>query len=1648
MTVKKKHSFQEFVISEFLEHNQKLASASLPPDKQLQNKKLLYRIFHIEDEVFQQVENLAQIPGTTEITIFFSDFLERLDFADPFDIVDTLDDVINDYITLIDLLLDEEEYSQAILTFIKGIDDAKVESAQDKKDKEDIISEIDSAVTEKSAETHTIAAKPIAKETADTIPAETEPVLPDEPIVADNVKSEEFAPEVSEKTKTKAMPLAFDAVAESADPLAFSGFVFSEIKQRLARPNVEDWNKQKYKLSVDYLDSLEQLFNRNPELLNNQPNDSARFIAGRLIYFLNFDASVSSSVLSEIDAFCDLFANYVLENEKDLKKSFSGKSGRKKTNGTKKTIKGRKKSVKNFAEKELERLQGEVADCLNNETYDLFPDVLTKIADFSLVQGFDGLETMAEKLKIFMLSNKEEITNAVFSNRRNELGQQFELLFTGESNKDEDQIESALYALLAIVNEEKTELTREKVYSLDEVKVTLKSIWLNNIHNRQLDGIQNYLEYDRENAHLLNYSTDFIESFDVIISFLDQNNLNPEYWEEYFYLLPEAVQTGDHVELVEVVNKALDLSTGSLFGIDNQERIQTEIFTQLHKRFNNIAAYYQLTDDEQAGFQQQISELSEFIADEAYRSYVTNMIQFLNNYFYDVKSDQLVRKYLKRIAPGNETYVFPVEDIEKIEAGIEEVASATPIEEKTDEMVADEQPVAAELAAEEDPTKTDEATDTEIELDATTEVKVEVDAGSEGWINEIDEAVADDTFDELESIFFAEAQMVMAEIDRHLDEFLGGDRAKSMSIETALHSIVSSSGMAGMANIAGLSEDLEKVFERLANHKTAEIPDTMLRSGIAQLGELISRKEDSDLPMIKTELNDWLEDHPFDDVFSDDGFDDGEVAGVETAIDEDDTEMLEVFRSEVAGNIESIKTAMSALRNLPENNDALGEMNNGIHNIMTAAKMLGFSQAGDLAEHLERRIEQTIQSQQTIQPQNIDALAKALQTIESFMSGDSTENDLKGQTDQFDENWQSGIDSTIDLNGFLAQIDNAYLKLLGQRDSQMQAAYVNALSELTQFVSTNVAGAPVTENTSPAAETSLVSAEQTAPKATGTEPELLPVDFYTSSLIESSNDFIDGHFDIQTQVRHNQTLLNNFSSTKLEMDKLRDKIESLKDDDDADSVAQLSKLNETMSNLISRMSLIAQELNKSNTDIDNKISQIDDKSIRFQRSLMAAQSVNSQRLVEDVQKTSNELTAFTGKDIDVQIAIENLQIDKSVFIILQTALRELLVNSAIHGLEDKKSREKAGKTEQGILRVTLNRYRNLLHLTIMDDGAGLNTALAKDVAQKSSGLFAYDDEAPESIFFNNRFSLATEENDYAGDGTGLYNLQKSLSENNGSVRVITEPGKFTQVEVTLPEPLRIAYGAVVRSAKQYFAIPLMQTDLKESITTSQIIHRDDRYWYKLGDETLPVILFSDLLQQQKSQLRKKKYEAILFHYGDSKAFVVFDSISAVDAIAVKAIKHKPSSIPFVMGLTKYATNRTLMVINIDEILRSQLAVLTETAAEAEPLPIAQGSDSKLLVLSEEKSLHQLIKEFAGQNNFDIDIIQSDKHLKTLDSSVYHTVFVDNTFYQSTKSIFDYSGLDNEQIVILHDGEIRRRPSFSTEKVQKPLTIEQLEKILL
>ncbi len=315
------------------------------------------------------------------------------------------------------------------------------------------------------------------------------------------------------------------------------------------------------------------------------------------------------------------------------------------------------------------------------------------------------------------------------------------------------------------------------------------------------------------------------------------------------------------------------------------------------------------------------------------------------------------------------------------------------------------------------------------------------------------------------------------------------------------------------------------------------------------------------------------------------------------------------------------------------------------------------------------------------------------------------------------------------------------------------------------------------------------------------------------------------------------------------------------------------------------------------------------------------------RLVRDL---SHEL----GKEIELVTQGAETELDKTVIEQLGDPLVHLLRNSIDHGIESPAEREAAGKPRKGTLVLSAEHSGGHVLIRIFDNGKGLDRSklAAKGVER---GLITDPDSMSDkdvfNLVFHPGFSTAEKVTNVSGRGVGMDVVKRGIESLRGSVDIDSTKGVGTTVTVKLPLTLAIIEGLQVRVGPEFFVIPLAAVQECVELTAEErgSANGDGKRIINLRNEIVPYIRLREWFDVPGEN---PEIEQIIIAGDDSqRTGIVVDEVIGQQQTVIKTLGKVFRNVEEFSGATIKGDGTMALILDVPNLVRKVM----KHCAEAE-----------------------------------------------------------------------------------------------------------------
>ena len=336
--------------------------------------------------------------------------------------------------------------------------------------------------------------------------------------------------------------------------------------------------------------------------------------------------------------------------------------------------------------------------------------------------------------------------------------------------------------------------------------------------------------------------------------------------------------------------------------------------------------------------------------------------------------------------------------------------------------------------------------------------------------------------------------------------------------------------------------------------------------------------------------------------------------------------------------------------------------------------------------------------------------------------------------------------------------------------------------------------------------------------------------------------------------------------------------------------------------------------------LDQAVSQLDLLVSDLQNSVMKTRMQPIGRLFQKYPRIARDLARQLGKDVELVLAGEETEVDKTMIEDLADPLIHLIRNAVDHGVEMPAERQAAGKPSKSLVRLEARQEGDHIVLIIADDGKGMSAERIRAKAIEK-GLISeeeantLDERQSLNLIFLPGFSTKTQISDVSGRGVGMDVVKTNIQKLNGSIEIRSEPGKGSVFLISLPLTLAILPVLLVLLGDQPFALPLSLVREILPIEQSRIQEVGGKETLVVRGEVLPVITLSRLLGWPQEHAP----EYGVFMQTAERSFILgVDSFAGRDDAVIKSLEDfRPKG---VAGVTTLSNGQIVLILDMKELL--------------------------------------------------------------------------------------------------------------------------------
>ena len=361
------------------------------------------------------------------------------------------------------------------------------------------------------------------------------------------------------------------------------------------------------------------------------------------------------------------------------------------------------------------------------------------------------------------------------------------------------------------------------------------------------------------------------------------------------------------------------------------------------------------------------------------------------------------------------------------------------------------------------------------------------------------------------------------------------------------------------------------------------------------------------------------------------------------------------------------------------------------------------------------------------------------------------------------------------------------------------------------------------------------------------------------------------------------------------------------------------------------------------------------------------------RLPRVVRDTAKQL----GREVEIVIAGENTDLDKSILDALAEPMMHLLRNAVDHGIEPPLERAAAGKSPVGTIRLNAYHQGNQVVIEISDDGKGIQlekvvaSAVSRGVITAEQALRLSDNDALDLIFHAG-LSTANQVTEVSGRGIGMDVVKAVMDRLKGAIAVRSTPGEGSTFRLMVPLTLAIIKALLFRVCDRLYAVPLGNVLEILRSRESEVHVVDGQEVLQIREEVVPLIRLSRI---HSGGVRTPKLYVIVVSHGDRKIGLVVDRLIGEQELVIKGLDETLINTELVSGASILGDGRVVLILSISDVVAKLGGGLGSGYSRRHGVPASGGAAVtvnpqmiRVLVVDDSALMRKLIPQLLERDN--------------------------------------------------------------------------------
>ncbi len=332
----------------------------------------------------------------------------------------------------------------------------------------------------------------------------------------------------------------------------------------------------------------------------------------------------------------------------------------------------------------------------------------------------------------------------------------------------------------------------------------------------------------------------------------------------------------------------------------------------------------------------------------------------------------------------------------------------------------------------------------------------------------------------------------------------------------------------------------------------------------------------------------------------------------------------------------------------------------------------------------------------------------------------------------------------------------------------------------------------------------------------------------------------------------------------------------------------------------------------------------------LQKSVVSLRKVPVRGLLSKFPPMARKLASDLGKQIDVHIEGDEVEVDKSLIEDLDSPLTHMIRNVADHAIETPEERLARGVGEAGNLWIKAETTRTHVVITIQDDGRGIDAARIRQKAidkkiMPIEQLNNMSDAEAVDLIFHPGFSTAEKITDVSGRGVGMDVVRTTIRDHDGDVHVKSAVGVGTTftIEIPIRQAVLVIEGLLVGADKEQFVLPFENIREVMEIDAADIKTCHGLPMTVVRGQTVSVMSLAEQMElcYDTNWEEKQRHHAVLVASKQGAACLLVDRVIGKRKVVVNDLQNLLENCNRIGGVAQLGGGHLSLVVSVPELVK-------------------------------------------------------------------------------------------------------------------------------